>query len=78
MRKHGHGSFRVYLFVLFLTPVIDMPSSESCPHWQKDVAPPLLRSKLDFPGRLKLQMMLFGAVLGEIRLSYVSRPKVTD
>ena len=35
-------------------------------------------SKLDFPGRLKLQMVLFGAVLGEIRLSYVSWPKVTD
>ena len=32
----------VNLFVLFLMADIDMPSSESCPHWQKDVAPPLL------------------------------------
>ena len=29
-------------------------------------------------GRLKLQIMLFGAQFGEVRLSYVSWPKVTD
>ena len=39
----------------------------------------LLRSKLDFPSWLKLQMMLFGAVLGKSgSLPNVSWPKVTD
>ena len=37
MHKHGHGCF----VVLFLMADTDKPSSESCPHWQKDVAPPL-------------------------------------
>ena len=31
-------------FVLLLMSYTDVQSSESCPHWQKDVAPPLLQS----------------------------------
>ena len=39
----------------------------------------LLRLKLNFLGQLKLQMVLFGAVLEKTRLSsYVPKPKVTD
>ena len=33
-----------YILVLLLIADTDMQSSEFCPHWQKDVAPPLTHS----------------------------------